>query len=71
LVWVLEPPATDADSASAGGAPVPNETSGGDSASEAAAIPVRAATEIGQPPFFIEPEGDLKFEPATTSRGAS
>ena len=40
-------------------------------ASEGSPIPVRAATEIGQPPFFIEPESELRFEPAPTPRGAS
>jgi hypothetical protein len=40
-------------------------------ASEGAPIPVRAATEIGQPPFFVEPESELRFEPAMAPRGAS
>lgn len=70
LVWV--PAAKDSGNGSAVGDTLPMEgASFPRSPAGNQPIPVRAAGEIGQPPFFIESDMDLQFESMTTKRESS
>lgn len=68
LVWVPKSPTT-VNAAADQSAVNPPSSNGTESADSRSWIPVHATTEIGQPPFFIETDGELPFESSATERG--